>query len=266
VHTIERNKIRIRKLYRFLLFRMEALTLAWQERKGLHDPTSSFPVPPPLLRFRVHGSFDRDQYLQIGEICGQNIKDLLEGVGRDFYSFNTVLDFGCGSGRVLRSFRDRPDSCRLYGTDIDRQAIAWCRKNLDIATWSTNPALPPTAYADDSFDLIYAISVFTHLDEQMQFAWLNELKRISKPDGVLLLSVHGASHAKDAQAQLSDEGFLFVVNHSGLFRREGLPDFYQTTFHSQAYIEGKWSRLFKILDYRERGIGGVQDAVILLNE
>jgi SAM-dependent methyltransferase len=265
VPVTERLRRRLLNPYYFLLFRIEALTWAWRERKGRHDPVRSLPVPPPLLRFRVHGSFDRDQYLHIGEVCGRNIKDMLEGVGRDLYSFSAVLDFGCGSGRVLRSFQDRPDSCRLYGTDIDGQAISWCRENLDFATWSTNPPLPPTEYADDSFDFIYAISVFTHLDEQMQFAWLNELKRISKPGGVLLLSVHGASHAEEANAQLSEEGFLFIVTQGGRLRRDGLPAFYQTTFHSRAYIEEQWSRLFTIIGYRERGIGGVQDAVILLN-
>ena len=100
----------------------------------------------------------------------------------------------------------------------------------------------------------------------MQFAWLNELKRISKPGGVLLLTVHGASHAKEAQAQITEGGFLFVVTQGGRFRLDGLPNFYQTTFHSRAYIEEKWSKLFKIIDYRERGIGGVQDIVILLNQ
>jgi len=256
---------RLRKAYDFLSFRTEALTLGWQERTGPHDPAGSLPVPPPLLRFRVHGSFDRDEYLRIGDVCGQNIRDLLKGVGRDLCAFSAVLDFGCGSGRVLRSFRDLPGSCRLYGTDIDRQAIAWCRKHLDIATWNTNPAMPPTVYPDDAFDFIYAISVFTHLDEHMQFAWLEELKRMSKPGGVLLLTVHGSSHAEEVQAQLSERGFSFHVDQTGLFKRDALPDFYQTAFHSQAYIAEKWSRLFEILAYRERGIGGVQDAVILLN-
>jgi len=259
-------KVRLRKAYDFFLFRKEALTLGWRERHGSQDPAGSLPVPPPLLRFRVHGSFDRDEYLRIGEVCGRNIRDLLTGVGRDLYAFDTILDFGCGSGRVLRTFQDRPASCRLYGTDIDRQAIAWCRTHLDIATWNTNAAMPPTAYPDQSFDFVYAISVFTHLDERMQFAWLNELKRISKPGGVLLLTVHGSSHAEEVRAQLSDSGFLFHVDQTGLFKRDGLPDFYQTAFHSRAYIDEQWSRLFRILDYRERGIGGVQDAVILLNQ
>ena len=248
------------------MFRVQALTLRWQEGNGTGDGKSSLPVPPPLLRFRVHGSFDRDEYLRIGEICGGNVIELLEKAGRDLHSFSAVLDFGCGSGRVLRTFRGRPASCRLYGTDVDRQAIEWCQKHLDIATWSTNQPFPPTTYPDQTFDFIFAISVFTHLDEPMQFAWLKELKRISKPGAVLVLTVHGAGHAVELKADLPERGFLFVVDEARRGERAGLPDYYQTTFHSRAYIEQEWSKLFTVVHYGDRAIGGVQDAVVLLNQ
>jgi hypothetical protein len=35
-------------------------------------------------------------------------------------------------------------------------------------------------YANEQFDLIYAISVFTHLTEDLQHSWLNELGRVKR--------------------------------------------------------------------------------------
>jgi len=253
---------------KYLVFRAKVLRLGLEEWKSKSNSADSLPVPPPLLRFRVHGALDLGSYLQIGRTCAQDIKDLLSTVGKDLYSFNQILDFGCGSGRVMLFFNDRPDSCHLHGTDIDKQAIYWAKKHLRFASWSTNNPLPPTAYADHTFDFIYAISVFTHINEKMQFAWLNELKRISKPDGTLILTVHGENtyaKSKEKKAIISEKGFLYTVGQTGMFKLDGLPDFYQTTFHSRAYIEDRWSKLFKIIGYVERGLAAYQDAVILLN-
>lgn len=265
----ERLKRPLRPPYYYLLFRAKALRLGFEERRRGNDADDGLPIPPPLLRHRVHGEWDAPGYLGVGRMCASNIRDALGLIGRDIYSFQHVLDFGCGSGRVMRCFHDRPASCRLYGTDIDKQAIAWCRKHLRFAEWGTNDAMPPTRYADATFDFIYAVSVFTHLDEAMQFAWLGELKRVSKPGAILLLSVHGASALfqwDEAEKELvAEKGFLYKVVRTGLFNPHGLPDFYQATQHSREYIETHWSRFFKIVRYVEGGIGGFQDVVILQN-
>lgn len=265
---VEKFKRPLRPPYYYFLFRVKALRLGLEER-GEKSSADALPIPPPLLRHRVHGELDVPSYLGVGQNCARDIRASLKLVGRDLYSFNHVLDFGCGSGRVLRCFHDRPASCHLYGTDIDKQAIAWCRKHLRFAQWDTNDALPPTRYADNTFDCVYAVSVFTHLDEKMQFAWLGELKRVSKPGAILVLSVHGATAlsqwSEAEQATVAEKGFLYKVVRTGLFTPHRLPAFYQATQHSREYIEAHWSRLFNIVGYVEAGLGGYQDAVILQN-
>jgi SAM-dependent methyltransferase len=258
-----------RHIIRFLSIRAKALMIGFNERRNENVSRTSLPVPPPLSRFRVHGALDLESYLRVGETCANDLKHLLALIDQNLYSFNNILDFGCGSGRVTRYFHNRPDSCHLYATDIDPQAISWCQKNLRVAQWNTNEPKPPTTYTDNFFDFIYAISVFTHLDEHMQFAWLRELKRVAKPGAILILSVHGegarSKFSKTDRDLLSEKGFLFKVNHTGIFKVDGLPDFYQSTRHSRRYIEDKWSQLFKIVKYIERAINHHQDAVILQN-
>lgn len=251
--------------YRFFSLRLKSAVLRvidWKNRKD-HD----LPVPPPLLRYRVHGRLKMDGYLEVGEKCAADIKKLVGSTGKDLYNFSHILDFGCGNGRVIRFFRDKPESCHLYGTDIDSESINWCRKHLPFAEWGVNNYMPPMVYADNSFDCIYAISVFTHIDEQMQFAWLKELHRIASPGAVLVLTVHGASTfsvlSAEAREQLERTGFHFHVGQTGFFKHDGLPDFYQTTYHTRRYINEQWSKFFELINYVEKGINDHQDVVIL---
>lgn len=140
---------------------------------------------------------------------------------------------------------------------------------MPFAKSAVNAASPPTSYPDDFFDCVVAISVFTHLDEKMQFVWLAELQRITKPGGMLLLSVHGnvarTNYPEEIKNSVKDDGVRFVVEETGLFKRSGLPDFYQNAHHARAYVEREWPRYFEILRYVEAGINNHQDAVLLRN-
>ena len=100
-----------------------------------------------------------------------------------------ILDFGCASGRMIRHLDTLPVSCEIWGTDICAELIYWCRQNLSppfhFATTTTAPHLP---FEDQYFNLIYAGSVFTHLEELAE-AWLLELRRILSPNGRLYFTI-----------------------------------------------------------------------------
>jgi SAM-dependent methyltransferase len=84
---------------------------------------------------------------------------------------------------------------------MNGDAIAWCRAKLPFGRFETNGLEPPLAFADESFDLVYALSVFTHLTVPLQQAWLRELRRVLRPGGLLLLTTHGNAY----RHRLSDE-------------------------------------------------------------
>jgi len=147
-------------------------------------------VPPPKLRSMVAGTDDETWFLESGRRSVDDVKRALAAVGRTLDSFTDILDFGCGCGRMARWLLGDP-RCSLTGVDIDATMIEWCTEHLPGGRFETNAGLPPTKYADHSFDLVVNHSVFTHLDEEYQDRWLEELSRITRPDGVLVLSFSG---------------------------------------------------------------------------
>src|SRR5271167_1546340 len=123
------------------------------------------PVPPAALRLRVHGDAHLFTFEKIGKTVCDNICDAIRS-RISLSDRSHVLDFGCGCGRIMSYFR-RSSSGVLYGTDIDAEAINWCNANMaSVASFSTNAEWPPLVFCDRTFDLVYSISVFTHLPEE----------------------------------------------------------------------------------------------------
>ncbi|MCU7874122.1 MAG: class I SAM-dependent methyltransferase [Candidatus Thiodiazotropha sp. (ex Lucinoma borealis)] len=229
----------------------------------LYSPTES--PPPEHLRKRVHGDESLSNFENAGRLISYNIHSSINSIsGLD--ENNRILDFGCGCGRVVSYLSRFPDKNSFYGTDIDGEVIAWCQSELsNLGAFVTNKAIPPLPFEDGFFDIIYSISVFTHLPEEMQFLWLEELRRVTRRDGYLLLTTHGEelfSEAPDIyKRQLGKDGFFYSVGNG----TEGLPDFYQTTFHTDAYIHEQWSKYFEIERILKKGIMSHQDLVICKN-
>jgi SAM-dependent methyltransferase len=156
------------------------------------------PVPPPHLIVRVAGTPDVSWFLESGRLAAQSIVDVLERAGTRIESLGTMLDFGCGCGRVVRQWAGFDVS--VCGSDLSGAAIDWCRANLPYARFETNGLSPPLAFADGSFDFAYALSVLTHLPEAMQHEWMDELRRVVRPDGLVLVTTHGERYLERLHA------------------------------------------------------------------
>ena len=148
-----------------------------------HGPGGRDRFPPAYLRYRVSGTPSLEVFLRVGKRSYQDLTASLEVAGRSLSSLGSVLDFGCGCGRTISWLGlDHPEK-DLHGTDIDDEAVDWCRANLPLPQFRTNGQEPPLEYSAETFDLVYAISVFTHLPERYQLLWLEEFRRILRPGG-----------------------------------------------------------------------------------
>ncbi|MET0069691.1 MAG: class I SAM-dependent methyltransferase [Candidatus Thiodiazotropha sp.] len=228
-------------------------------REHMNNPGDESKHPPGNLRSRVHGDESLQDFINVGKLLSYNLFSSFVSL-TDKESGNRILDFGCGCGRVISFLARLLGNNRFHASDIDHEAIAWCRENLaDVGEFTVNSALPPLPFENDYFDLVYSISVFTHLPEDMQTSWLAELQRITRKGGYLLLTIHGEDLAPQAIRQtLGEQGFFYSVG-SGT---DGLPGFYQTTFHTEQYIRRHWGSYFEIVRIVRRGILNHQDLVI----
>ena len=239
IKAVQRN----RRLYRWVLFRHVD---AKDRANGANGN-----LPPAELRYRVSSTPDADEFVRVGKRCADDIQNALSRVGRDLRSFNRILDFGCGCGRTLIHLKDLAPGAEFHGTDIDVKAIEWCKRQLPFAAFKVSRETPPLDYAPESFDFIYAISVFTHLDENYQFRWLEELRRIAGPGAILLLTVDSSL--------VGDEAFVFKRSYEeGLF-----PAWYQNAYHSREYVVENFGKYFEVTGYFGRAMNAHQDVVVL---
>lgn len=115
-----------------------------------------------------------------------------------------VLDIGCGIGRMARpltTYLDREGSYK--GFDVAPEGIDWCQRQiasrypnfsfdlLDLKNAKYNPSGTGLAsnlsfpYPDQSFDFVFATSVFTHLVEDDLLRYLQESSRVLRCGGRL---------------------------------------------------------------------------------
>ena len=243
----------------------EAAAGQWESL--LRREASVPPPPPPHLQVRVAGKYAAGFFDSAAEGC-REIEAALAPAGRVLRDFRTILDFGCGSGRAIRILHGLVPEARLFGADIDTEAIEWARKHYSsYGDFSVAPHHPPTSYPDERFDFVFAISVFTHLPEDMQLEWLAELRRITRPGGLLVLTTHGEEHYgkldEQARAVMRTKGFFYSDFGWNYGRSVSLPDFYQTAYHSHDYVRREWSRFFEVVEIRALGLEQHQDTVLL---
>ena len=188
-----------------------------------------------------------------------------------------ILDWGSAAGGVaILAQEEFP--VEMHAADVDAHSLAWLGK--------TNPAIQCTrlipgkvlSFADDTFDCIYGISVLTHIPPELQEFYLGELRRVSKKNALVILTVMSYAscdasrvtgknpnlHPYDPE-ELKKRGIIY---HSYPDSILGSMDFtaqggdYGITYHSREYVTELFGRYFEVEAIKE-GVMGKQDVVIM---
>ncbi|HEY6762301.1 MAG TPA: class I SAM-dependent methyltransferase [Baekduia sp.] len=218
------------------------------------------PIPPAELAGYIVGLEASDgvvdayrrQGAELGEAIARALGDRWPAAGA------RALDFGCGSGRVLRQFARAAEPGQLVGCDIDAPCVAWVREHLPVVEAHVTGERPPLPFADATFDVAWSMSVFSHLTDTWA-AWLLELRRVVRPGGRLLISVAGGGASEQLAGEPWDPDRIgMTVRGYGRPWRAGGP----MVLHSEWWIRAHWGRVFDVVAFTPGGLAG-QDLVLL---
>jgi SAM-dependent methyltransferase len=204
------------------------------------------PLPPQHLASRV---FSVDQWGEplaaFGQIGLQTRRALVDLLPPDWsFEGKKVLDFGCGIGRTLRHFLTEAETAEFWGADIDAPSIDWLHENLcpPLHAWRCAPS-PPLGLEPGTFDLGWAVSVFTHLTFN-SLPWMLELHHMLKPDGLLIATYMGRWNSEYAAGEPWDEDRI------GMSVVQQNPDWDSggpAVLMSDWWVREHWGRAFEIL-------------------
>ena len=115
-----------------------------------------YPLPPARLVYDVIANWQLGWYQLGGMFMHQAMTATLWRNQINPASLRTVLDFGCGCGRILRHWP--AGQHELWGSDYNPTLIAWCTRRLHrLGRFTVNGATPPLSFATGMFDFVYRL-------------------------------------------------------------------------------------------------------------
>jgi SAM-dependent methyltransferase len=215
-------------------------------------PRGDYAYPPFELMSRVCDLGQWSEPQQAYEQMGAETKSALLRLLPADWSFTgrRVLDFGCGAGRTLRHFIAEAGEGEFWGSDIDGPSIEWMNDVLSppLHGWKSAHG-PPLGLEPGSFDLIWAISVFTHLPQTSSLQWLLELHRLLKPGGFLIATYSGRWNSAYFEGEEWDDDRIGMnVLQNALTWEQGGP----SVLMSDWWVRAHWGRAFDIVSELRR--------------
>lgn len=171
---------------------------------------------------------------------------------------NNYLDFGAATGRVARHFAAQEDNIEVVCADINLKHVRWVNKHLgkNISSFQNN-SIPHLPFEDNSFDLVTAYSVFSHI-EVFDHSWLYEIRRILRPGGQLIFTAnvdnwqdikttwpvykalknHPSFDESELGKPLKSDKEVFRWNNSGSYS--------SVVFMTSDYVKDEWGRIMDV--------------------
>jgi ubiquinone/menaquinone biosynthesis C-methylase UbiE/tetratricopeptide (TPR) repeat protein len=226
-----------------------------------------FAVPPVDLTMG-YGAGDLKHYLACGARSAGMLRDVMARNAVTLEAGDSILDWGGAAGRVVRNFAaEARQGVNVWGCDVHAPSIEWAKNHLSPPFKFFNSlALPQLPFPEATFKFICGFSVFTHL-VVMRDLWLLELRRVLRPDGCLVLTIHDentwASFRKNGMPQWMPAELRQLAEMPGeLVDIRGSSWEYCYTFFHSDYVRRIWGQYFRVAEIVP-GAESYQTAVVL---
>lgn len=157
---------------------------------------------------------------------------LLEAVDRPLLRTPRVLEFASGHGRFTRHLVKALGVPRVTVSDVVPSAVEFSRATFGVDGF-LSASRPEDVRWPGQYDLVFVLSLFSHLPRSTWSRWLRVLQDAVAPGGLLVFSTHGVKAADFDNVTLDGEGFFFAPSSesNAIDANE-----YGTAFTSEAFV------------------------------
>jgi 2-polyprenyl-3-methyl-5-hydroxy-6-metoxy-1,4-benzoquinol methylase len=201
-------------------------------------------------------------YFTLGAHTATNLSALLR---EKQLSPQHILDFGSGYGRISRFFPAVFPKAAITVSEVKEQAMDFQQHHLGFNT-IRHTQQPQRFETSQKFDLIFALSVFTHLSAQYFKDWIQQLSNCLTDNGILVFTFNELT--EPAHLEQSDGAFHYL-NHSEdttfSFVADRLTDTteYGSTFVSRSFLQSLFAPTQFTLHFVGKTIVRNQEAVLV---
>jgi SAM-dependent methyltransferase len=203
-------------------------------------------IPPDYFLYETY-RLDYKQFFDDGELTA---KEIIDSVKPDLKNYpDKILDWGCGVSRVtMHLHKFVASKTEIYGCDINEPMIAFNKANFKNISYSVISYLPPAGYSNSFFDLVYGLSVFTHIEGCFQKQWIEEIHRILNDGGFFLFTTHGRNFYSKLLPREKK-----VLKETGSFTKQFEKKGHRmmTTYNSKDDFIKMMHPYFEVIEFRE---------------
>lgn len=262
-----------------------ANTVGCREHQALREILPAMPDEGTQVRFT---GLQGDETMMRAFDAYTLVKQLSEKYLGGVSELQSILDFGCGWGRMVRFFLKDLEPSRIWGADCLASIIEVCQQTNQRCNFRVVDPLPPTTFPDETFDLIYSFSVFSHLSEDAHNNWLREFNRLLKPGGLLITTTMGREFIEYCRTLREVQGIptngaaqeiarVFPNTEQSLREYDNgkychhpldggdllNPSFFGETCIPKGYVLNHWTKQFEFLEFIEGNDLQSQNAIVV---
>lgn len=134
---------------------------------------------------------------------------LLEQVNHPLLRAKSVLEFASGHGRFTRHLVKALGPQRVVVSDVVGDAVEFARDAFNVQGF-ISASQPEQVVWPDQHDVVFVLSLFSHLPRSTWARWLQRIYAMVAPGGVLVFTTHGAEAVRKQGVTLDPEGYFFT--------------------------------------------------------
>lgn len=189
-----------------------------------------------IFRFFVGHPTSRNplrDYLADGWRTQSELQRVLDLADKSLFRCNSFLEFASGHGRFTRHLAQVLPQGSVTVSDVVPGSVEFLCHHFGVQGFASSTQ-PSALQVPGRYEVVFVLSLFSHLPDSTWAAWLAKLHSAVAPGGVLVFSTHGEKCAQASRVNWDANGYAFFPS-SESHAIDGAE--YGTTYTSADYVK-----------------------------